>query len=394
MQSTRRLTRTRLARSRAAADRIVLMASPAPPFRAETIGSLLRPASLKKSFQQYREGKIGAAAYEAALTDAIHGAVRTQEDAGLQAITDGEFGRSSWFGFFFERTGGFRLEPSAFQFRDAEGGRYEWPTCYACERIQRRSAIAVHEHQRLASLTRRTPKLTLPTPSALHFFRFQAPADRAVYPDEDAYWNDLVEVYRAEIAALAEAGCRYLQLDEVPLAMLCDPSIRQQVKDLGSDPNVLVAKYVSVLQRVLADRPKGMTLGLHLCRGNFRSRWMASGGYEPVAEQLFNEVPVDAFFLEYDSERAGDFSPLRHVPANRHVVLGLVSTKRSQLESPDGLRHRIDEAARHMPAGRLAISPQCGFASVAGGNLLSEEEQEAKLRLVVEVARRVWGSEK
>ena len=363
-----------------------------PPFRAETIGSLLRPASLKNSFQQHREGRIDAAAYEVALTDAIRGAVRTQEDAGLRAITDGEFGRSSWFGFFFERTGGFRLEPSAFQFRDADGGRYEWPTCYACERIQRRSAIAVHEHRRLAGLTRRTPKMTLPTPSAFHFFRFQAPADPAVYPDEDVYWNDLVDVYRAEIAALGEAGCRYLQLDEVPLAMLCDPSIRQQVKDLGGDPESLVAKYVGVLQRVLADRPNGMTLGLHLCRGNFRSRWMASGGYEPVAEQLFNEVPVDAFFLEYDSERAGDFSPLRHVPARKSVVLGLVSTKRAELESPDGLRKRIDEAARHVPMERLALSPQCGFASVAGGNLLTEEEQAAKLRLVVEIAGKVWDS--
>ena len=363
-----------------------------PPFRAETIGSLLRPASLKKSFQQYREGRISAPEYETALTDAIRGAVRTQEHAGLQSITDGEFGRNSWFGFFFERTGGFRLEPSAFRFRDAQGGSYEWPTCYACERIQRRSAIAVHEHLRLASLTQRTPKMTLPTPSAFHFFRFQAPADPAVYPDEDVYWNDLINVYRAEIAALAEAGCRYLQLDEVPLAMLCDPSIRQQVKDLGGNPESLVAKYVGVLQRVLAARPSGMTLGLHLCRGNFRSRWMASGGYEPVAEQLFNEVPVDAFFLEYDSERAGDFSPLRHVPKNKHVVLGLVSTKRAELESPDGLRKRVDEAARHVPMEQLALSPQCGFASVAGGNTVSESEQAAKLRLVVQTADAVWGS--
>jgi 5-methyltetrahydropteroyltriglutamate--homocysteine methyltransferase len=361
-----------------------------PPFRAETIGSLLRPAALKHAFQQYREGRIDAAAYETALADAIRGAVRTQEDAGLQAVTDGEFGRSSWFGFFFERTGGFRLEPSAFRFRDADGGTYEWPTCFACERIRRRGAIAVHEQLRLAALTRRTPKMTLPTPSAFHFFRFNAPADPAVYRDEDVYWNDLAEVYRAEIAALGAAGCRYLQLDEVPLAMLCDPLVREQVRQLGGDPAALTAKYIEILQRILADKPRNMTLGLHLCRGNFRSRWMASGGYEPVAEQLFNEVPVDAFFLEYDSERAGDFSPLRHVPAGKSVVLGLVSTKRAVLESPDGLRKRIDEAARHVPMERLALSPQCGFASVAGGNLLDEEQQAAKLRLVVDVAASVW----
>jgi methionine synthase II (cobalamin-independent) len=350
----------------------------------------LRPAALKASYQQYREGRIPAAGYEAVLTEAIRSAVRTQEDAGLQSITDGEFGRSSWFGFFFVRTGGFRLEPSAFQFRDAEGGRYEWPTCYACERIQRRAPIAVHEHRRLAALTRRTPKMTLPAPSAFHFFRFQAPADRAVYPNEDAYWSDLVDVYRAEIAALAEAGCRYLQLDEVPLAMLCDPSIREQVKALGGDPETLARKYVEILQCILADKPAGMTLGLHLCRGNFRSRWMASGGYEPVAERLFNDVPVDAFFLEYDSERAGDFSPLRHVPPNKRVVLGLVSTKRPELESARELARRIDDAARYVSMERLALSPQCGFASVAGGNLLTEQEQAAKLQLVVSVAREIW----
>jgi 5-methyltetrahydropteroyltriglutamate--homocysteine methyltransferase len=364
---------------------------PSPPFRAEHVGSLLRPASLKRAFQQFRAGRVGAAHYEAALTEAIRGAVRTQEHAGLQSITDGELGRNSWFGFFFERMEGFRLEPAAFRFRDDNGGSYEWPTCFACARMRRRGTIAVDEQRRLAALTRRTPKMTLPAPSAFHFFRFHAPADRAIYADDAEYWDDLVAVYRAEIAALGAAGCRYLQLDEVPLAMLCDPLIREQVKSLGGDPVALAAKYIEVLQRILAGRPEGMTVGLHLCRGNFRSRWMASGGYAPVAERLFNDTPVDAFFLEYDSERAGDFSPLRWLPAQKHVVLGLVSTKRAALESADGLRRRIDEAARHVPMERLALSPQCGFASVAGGNLLTEEEQAAKLRLVVEVAEAAWG---
>ena len=362
-----------------------------PPFRAEHVGSLLRPAALKRAFQVFQKNS-DLQAYESALTEAIRGAVRLQENAGLQSITDGEFGRNSWFGFFFERMDGFRLEPAAFKFRDDQGGSYEWPTCFACARMRRRGAIAVHEQRRLAALTRRTPKMTLPTPSAFHFFRFHAPADRAVYADEEQYWEDLVAVYRAEIAALAGAGCRYLQLDEVPLAMLCDPLIREQVQGLGGDPEALVARYIEVLRRILADRPAGMTVGMHLCRGNFRSRWMASGGYEPVAERLFNDTPVDAFFLEYDSERAGDFSPLRWLPADKHVVLGLVSTKSPALEAANGLRRRIDEAARHVPMERLALSPQCGFASVAGGNLLSEEEQAAKLRLVVDVAASVWGS--
>ena len=360
-------------------------------FHADHVGSLLRPAGLKRAFRQHREGRMNAAQYEAALTDAIRGAVRTQEEAGLESITDGEFGRNSWFGFFFERMEGFRLEPAAFKFRDAQGGTYEWPTCYACERMRRRAPIAVDEHRRLAALTKRTPKMTLPSPSAFHFFRFNAPADRAVYADDAAYWDDLVAVYRAEIAALAAAGCTYLQLDEVPLAMLCDPLIAEQVESLGGDPEALVATYIGILQRILEARPAGMTVGMHLCRGNFRSRWMASGGYEPVAERLFNETPVDTYFLEYDSERAGDFSPLRWVPKGKNVVLGLVSSKVAGLESEDDLRRRIEESARHIPMERLALSPQCGFASVAGGNLLTEADQAAKLRLVVEVAQKAWG---
>src|SRR5262249_2752136 len=211
------------------------------------------------------------------------------------------------------------------------------------------------------------------------------------YPEIGAYWDDLVAVYRAELAELAALGCRYVQLDEVPLAMLCDPAIRDQVKAMGTDPAALVSAYIEVLRRVLADRPAGVTVGLHLCRGNFRSRWMAAGGYAPVAERLFRDVPVDAFFLEYDSPRAAAFSPLGLVPRGARGVLGLVSTKTPVLESADALRRRIDEAGRLVPLDRLALSPQCGFASVAGGNALSESDQSRKLALVVEVARTVWG---
>jgi 5-methyltetrahydropteroyltriglutamate--homocysteine methyltransferase len=362
-----------------------------PPFRAEHMGSLLRPASLKDAFARRRDGKLDAAGYETVLAESIRHAVLRQEEAGLAAITDGELGRSSWFGFFFERMEGFRLEPSAFTFRDERGGRYEWPTCYAVGRMARRGGITIDEYQRLRALTRRLPKVTMPSPSAFHFFRFQAPADPLVYPDPDGYWEDLVAVYRAEIAALGAAGARYVQLDEVPLAMLCDPAIRDQVKAGGEDPAALVARYVGVLARVLRDRPAGMTVGLHLCRGNFRSRWMAAGGYEPVAERLFNEAPVDVFLLEYDSPRAGDFSPLRLMPAGSRVVLGLVSTKSPVLESAATLRRRIDDASRIVPLDRLGLSPQCGFASVAGGNLLTEADQMAKLGLVVDVAREAWG---
>ena len=368
-----------------------MAASDTPPFRAEHVGSLLRPADLKRAFSRHREGALDAAGYEAALDGAIARAIRQQEDVGLGGITDGEFGRSSWFGFFFERMDGFRLEPSAFKFRDADGGRYEWPTCYATERMVRRGGITTAEYRRLRGLTTRVPKMTMPTPSAFHFFRFHAPADPAVYPDIETYWDDLVAIYRAELAELAALGCTYVQLDEVPLAMLCDPTIREQVAAMRGDPEALTAAYVRALQRVLADRPPGLTVGLHLCRGNFRSRYMAAGGYEPVAARLFNDVPVDAFFLEYDTPRAGDFSPLRLAPSAPRVVLGLVSTTTPALESTDDLRRRLDEASRFVPAARLALSPQCGFASVAGGNLLEENDQLAKLRLVVDVARRVWG---
>jgi 5-methyltetrahydropteroyltriglutamate--homocysteine methyltransferase len=361
-----------------------------PPFRAEHIGSLLRPDALKAAFKRHREGGLDATGYGAVLAASIRHAVRQQEEVGLSSVTDGEFGRSSWFGFFFERMHGFRLEPSAFRFRDESGETYEWMTCYASGRMARRGGVTTAEYQRLRALTRRVPKMTMPSPSAFHFFRFHAPADAGVYPSMDAYWDDLVGVYRSEIADLAALGCTYVQLDEVPLAMLCDPAIREQVRRAGADPEALAGTYVEALGRILAGRPPGLTVGLHLCRGNFRSRWMAAGGYEPVAERLFHGVPVDAFFLEYDSSRAGDFAPLRLVPAGRRVVLGLVSTKTAALEPPDTLRRRIGQASRHIPLEQLALSPQCGFASVAGGNLLTEADQLAKLRLVVEVAETVW----
>jgi 5-methyltetrahydropteroyltriglutamate--homocysteine methyltransferase len=359
------------------------------PFRAEHVGSLLRPAELKQAFQAFKAGKMDAAAYDVALERAIRGAVRIQEDAGLESITDGEFGRGSWFGFFFERMDGFRLEPSAFRFKDESGGSFEWPTCVACGRIHRKRGITTDEFTRLRGHTSRTPKMTMPSPSAFHFFRLNAPVDPKVYPDLEEYWDDLIGVFKAEIADLAKIGCRYIQIDEVPLAMLCDPSVREQVQALGGDPAALIDRYVKAIARIVDGAPDFITFGLHLCRGNFRNRWMASGGYEPVAEKLF-ATPIDAFFLEYDSPRAGDFSPLRYVAGKKHVVLGLISSKSAALESQDDLRRRIDDAARFVPLERLALSPQCGFASVAGGNMLSEDEEKAKLALVVETARKVW----
>jgi 5-methyltetrahydropteroyltriglutamate--homocysteine methyltransferase len=364
----------------------------APPFRAEVIGSLLRPRALKDTATAIAAGKAAAADYKAVLEREIARVVAKQEELGLKVVTDGEFGRTSWFGFFFEGLDGFRLEPSLFRFRDSEGGSFEWPTCVAAAKIHRRAPITLAEYRRLKALARQAlPKATLPTPSAFHFFRFTQPFDPAVY-DQQGYFDDLVAVYRSELAELAEAGCRYVQMDEVPVAMLCDPLVREQAKAQGGDPDRLLDLYVGVMRRILEGRPAGVTVGMHLCRGNFRSRWMASGGYEPVAARLFNDFPVDVYFLEYDSQRAGDFSPLRHVPKDRHVVLGLVSSKTPTLESRDDLRRRIDEAAKFVDLDRLSLSSQCGFASVAGGNSIDEETQWAKLGLIVDTARAVWGT--
>jgi 5-methyltetrahydropteroyltriglutamate--homocysteine methyltransferase len=364
----------------------------APTFRAEVIGSLLRPRGLKDAGRALAEGRLSPEAFEAELDAETARAIARQEDIGLKVVTDGELGRSSWFGFFVEGLDGFRLAPSHFRFKDADGRAFEWPTCVAERRIARRAPIALKEFERASRHVRRaTVKATLPAPSAFHFFRLGQAVDPAAYLDASAYFDDLAQAYRAEVAELAQASCRYLQLDEVPVAMLCDPDVRGQAAAEGGEAATLLDTYLGLVAGILADRPAAMTTGMHLCRGNFRSRWMASGGYEPVADKLFNETPVDVFLLEYDTERAGDFSPLRFVPKGKRVVLGLVSSKTPELEDQDRLLRRIEEAARYCPLDQLSLSAQCGFASVAGGNILSEDEQWAKLELIVDTARRVWG---
>jgi 5-methyltetrahydropteroyltriglutamate--homocysteine methyltransferase len=363
-----------------------------PPFRAEHIGSMLRPRALKDAHRALSSGTSTEAEFDAVRDQSMIDAIRLQEEAGMQSITDGEFRRASWFSAFFEALEGFSHAESLFQFRDAEGGRHSWTTCCATAPIRRTGGITTGEFDFIRAHTDRTPKVTMPTPSALHFFRGKDCVDAAIYPDLDKFWNDVVTVFRAEIADLVARGATYLQLDEVPLAMLCDPLVRDQARAQGEDPEALIETYIDVLNRALEDRPADMRVGIHLCRGNFRGRWMAEGGYEPVAERLFNHLAVDAFFLEFDNPRSGDFSPLRLVPADKTVVLGLVSSKSAELEAVEDLRRRIDAAATHVPLDRLCLSPQCGFASVAGGNLITEDDERAKLRLVSEVAEAVWGS--
>ena len=369
------------------------MSNLCPSFRAEVVGSLLRPRALKDIAIALQKGLASAAQHTKVLDQEIARVIGKQEEIGLKAVTDGEFGRSSWFGFFFERMEGFRLAPSQFKFKDSHGDTFEWPTSVAEKKIKKLRPITREEYQRATRLARTAiVKETMPTPSAFHFFRQSGSVDRNAYSDIDAYFDDLVDVYRTEIDMLGRAGCRYVQFDEVPMAMMCDEDVCRQLTAQGVDPAKLINKYISLMQRIVDERPTEMMIGLHLCRGNFRGRWMATGGYEPVADKLFNQMPVHAFFLEYDSERAGGFEPLRLVPKGKRVVLGLVTSKTAELEDQANLLRRIEAASKFIPLDQLALSTQCGFASVAGGNSLSEDEQWRKLDLVVDTARKVWGT--
>lgn len=367
-----------------------------PPFRAEQIGSLLRPEELKAAMQRRQKGEIAPAELAAIQNRAIDEAIRMQEDLGLQCITDGEFRRVVYFSYFYvEGLGGIRYEEEGEQgwkYRDRQGHEIGSSLPVVTRRLQWRKPINVDDFRYLAARTSRTPKLTLPGPNALHFFGGRKNISRYAYPDLEAFFDDVVEALRREIRALAEAGCRYLQIDETALAKFGDPAIRETLAARGDSWEALLPLYIRNLNRVVADAPRGLTIGVHMCRGNRQGHWQAEGGYDLVAERMFNELAIDHFFMEYDSPRAGDFSALRFVPKGKRVVLGLVSTKLPHLESMDALKKRIDEAARYVDLERLAVSPQCGFASDVVGNPLTLEQQKAKLARVVELAHQVWGS--
>jgi 5-methyltetrahydropteroyltriglutamate--homocysteine methyltransferase len=359
-----------------------------PPFRADHVGSLLRPQALKDAFRDYHAGRIGAEKFREIQDRAIRDAVAMQEEVGLQSISDGEFRRGSWFLGLVEAVDGLTTKDAPFDFRG--GGHAKFQTAYAEGKLARVRGITTDEFSFIRSITHRTPKVTIPSPSLVHFLRADMTVSRAAYPRMEEFWTDLTAVYQQELAELGRLGCCYLQLDEVPCAMLCDPKLRASVEAAGERPDALLDCYISAANRAIAQRPAGMTVAMHLCRGNYKGQWMAAGGYEPVAEKLFNAVAVDAFFLEYDTGRAGGFEPLRFVPANKTIVLGLISTKTPSLEPVDDLRRRIDEASRYVPLERLCLSPQCGFASSVGGNPLTIEDERRKLRRVVEVAEKVW----
>ena len=369
----------------------------APPFKADVVGSLLRPEAIFAARDKRDRGEIDAAALRKVESAAVEDAVALQKAAGLKVCTDGEFHRRHWFLDFLEKIDGVEVKGGlAVKFHNA-GGDIEFspPRFEVHGKMKRSRGLAVDDFAALKGIAERhglVPKQPIPSPTLVHMRGGRAAIDGAVYPDMDAFVADLVAVYRAEIKALYDAGCRYLQIDETNMPFLCDPKLRDTVRAIGEDPEKLPAFYVRMVNDVLKGRPADMTTVMHLCRGNHESAWVAEGGYDPVAEVLFGELALDGFFLEYDSPRAGSFAPLRYLSKNKTAVLGLVTTKTPLLESKDELKRRIDEAAQIVPLERLALSPQCGFASTIRGNALTVDDEKKKLALVVETAREVWGT--
>ena len=361
-----------------------------PPFRADQVGSLLRTGAIKDGRAKRQRGEIDAAALAGIENAEIERIVAEQESIGLQSITDGEFRRAWWHFDFLGGLDGIEIVEAAqgIQFAGVQ-------TKAQAPRVVGKIGFSSHpmvEHFRfLKANTRRTPKMTIPSPSMLHYRGGRKIINIGLYPDIEEFFHDLGAAYNKAVGAFADAGCTYLQLDDVSFAYFCDPKERQMIADRGDDPAQLPRDYAATINAALKGRPRDMTISMHLCRGNFRSAFVASGGYEPIAELLFNGTDVDAYFMEWDCERAGGFEPLRFLPKGKTVVLGLVTSKSGALETRDLLRRRIDEAARFAPLDQLGLSPQCGFASTEEGNTLTEAEQWAKLRLVVDVAREVWG---
>jgi 5-methyltetrahydropteroyltriglutamate--homocysteine methyltransferase len=377
-------------------DRLRSMAPrTSPPFRADHVGSLLRPPELLQAREDFKAGSIDAAELKGIEDEAIRDVVRKQEEVGLQSATDGEFRRASWHMDFIYQLGGITTAQDHLkvQFRNAEGTLEFSPAALHVEdRVALREPIFADAFTFLKDcVTTATPKLTIPSPSMVHYRGGRAAVNEDVYPDMDDFWNDLTSAYADEVRALGELGCTYLQFDDTSLAYLNDPKQRAHIAELGGDAEHQHETYIRHINEALEQRPEGMTVTTHMCRGNFRSSWVAEGGYDFVADALFNQLDVDGFFMEWDDARSGGFEPLRFVPKGKYVVLGLVTSKRGELETREDLERRIEEASRHVDVDQLCLSPQCGFSSTSEGNVLSEEQQWDKLRLIVETAKSVWG---
>ena len=371
-----------------------------PPFRAEHVGSLLRPKALLDARDRLEGDQYAEVRESRAFADlrdeedkAIRDAVKLQEDVGLQVVTDGEFRRRSWYQDFVLALEGtaIRFGDSILGFQNEDGEKLPSHLVVVEDRLRRPGGITTDAFSFLKAATSRTPKVTMPSPSMLHFLGGRPSVSESAYPDLDALWADLVEIYRAEVQELWELGCRYVQFDDVTFAIICDPKFREAIRERGEDHQALMDTYAAVINAIVADRPEGMTYGLHTCRGNNRGMWMAEGGYDVVAETVLKKIDVDAFFFEFDSDRAGDFTPLRHLPDDKQIVLGLITTKTPELEKKDVLKRRIEDAAAVVPLDHICLSPQCGFASNFMGNPVTIEDERRKLGLVVETAREVWG---
>ena len=363
-----------------------------PPFRADHVGSLLRPRAVHEARAERAAGEISAAELREVEDAAIADAVRTVEGLGMRSVTDGEF-RRAWFHLdFLEQLDGVAVTGNIAASSDAAATVHMTPPKLSVVGPLRHTRdIQVDDYRYLASVVTETPKVSIPSPTMVHFRGGRAAIDIDAYPDLEQFFTDLAACYRAELDALYAAGCRYVQLDDTNLAYLCDPVMRAGAVERGDDPDELPHSYAELINHVITGRPDDLVVGIHLCRGNYRSTWFAQGSYEPVAEVLFTELGVDAYFLEYDDERSGDFSPLRFVPADKTVVLGLVTSKRPELESVDDLATRVEEAAKYVPLDQLCLSPQCGFASTVEGNQMTPDQQWAKLSRVVEAAGKIWG---
>ena len=358
-----------------------------PPFRAAHVGSLLRPMSLLALRRRFAQGEVDQAALTAAEDRAIDDAIALQQRVGLRLATDGEFRRASYHGYFYSQLGDIAFEAPA----GAAGTRGAQPVAMINSRIAWKGPIHGADFAYLAAHAQALPKITIPGPCALHFRGGDAAVTALAYRDVEQFWDDIVAAFQSELKSLAAAGCTYVQIDETAFAKFGDPDVRAALHARGDDPDALIDKYIAVTNRGIRAVP-GLRIGMHLCRGNRAGQWHAEGSYEAVAEKLFNALDIGFFFLEYDSPRAGDFSPLRFVPQHKAIVLGLVSTKTEVLEDKSALKRRIEDASRYVDIGRLALSPQCGFASIDSGNPLSAEMQQAKLALVVELAQEIWGS--
>ena len=363
-----------------------------PPFRVDHIGSLLRPPELIEARHKLRESKITEEELRAIEDRAIRDVVRLQEDIGLHAVTDGEFRRGAFFSHFIKSVDGMTVKPTPFTFSNDMGDTAQAYAPYASAPLKRSKGITTREFEFVQRLTRCTPKVTMPAPPYVNFLGGRERVDQKAYPDMAQYFDDLASVYREELEDLGHLGCMFVQLDEVPLAMMEDAGVNEKIRSIGEDPDQLIDVYVQAIADSVRDKPADMVIGIHLCRGNYRGRWLATGGYGRVAERIFNIPGIDVFFLEYDSPRAGDFSPLRFLPKGKMVLLGLVSSKTAALEQKAMLLRRIDEATKSAPIEQLGISPQCGFATNLTGSPLTQADQIAKLQLAVDISHEVWGA--